>query len=124
MDNASLATVVDEEGNVVELKSLSKERISFETKAGKTYTIKDVPKSITIPSGLTVERTVDEGIDLTWNAIDGEGVKYNVYRQIDGGDVQKIETGLSETTYRDTAIDEHFGKHSISGVCGCRQRRI
>ena len=59
---------------------------------------RQVPKSITIPSGLTVERPVDEGIDLTWNAIDGEGVKYNVYRQIDGGDVQKIETGLSETT--------------------------
>lgn len=120
MDNASLATVVDEEGNVVELKSLSKDKISFETKAGKTYTIKDVPKSITIPSGLTVERTVDEGIDLTWNAIDGEGVKYNVYRQIDGGDVQKIETGLSETTYRDTAIDEHFEniQYQVSAVVG------
>ena len=77
-------------------------------------------KSITIPSGLTVERTVDEGIDLTWNAIDGEGVKYNVYRQIDGGDVQKIETGLSETTYRDTAIDEHFEniQYQVSAVVG------
>ena len=120
MDNASLATVVDEEGNVVELKSLSKDKISFETKAGKTYTIKDVPKSVTIPSGLTAERTVDEGIDLTWNAIDVEAVKYNVYRQIDGGDVQKIETGLSETTYRDTAIDEHFEniQYQVSAVVG------
>ena len=44
MDKASLATVVDEEGNVVEVKSLSKDKISFGTKTGKTYTIKDVSK--------------------------------------------------------------------------------
>lgn len=119
-DKASFATVVDQDGNVIDIKVLGEDKISFETKAGETYTIKDIPKSISIPTGLTAERINDEGADLTWNAIDTQGATYNVYRQVDGGDVQKIETGLSEVSYKDTALDKHFGEvlYQVTAVVG------
>lgn len=41
--NASFATITDANGNVVDVKVESQDRVSFETQAGQTYYVKDVP---------------------------------------------------------------------------------
>ena len=60
--NASLATVMDSDGNVVDVTPVKENRISFATEAGKSYTLKDIPASATVaaPTGLTALRADDE----------------------------------------------------------------
>lgn len=120
MTNASLATVVDAAGNVVDLEVLGQNKIAFDTVEGQTYTIKNIPAEITIaaPTGLKAERLESESVDLSWNASEEEGVTYNVYRQVGDGDVQKIETELSENVYKDTTASENLGeiRYQITSV--------
>ena len=121
--NASLATVMDSDGNVVDVTPVKENRISFATEAGKSYTLKDIPASATVaaPTGLTALRADDENVNLSWNAVtaeEGSNVTYNVYRQVENGDVICIETGLTTTTYTDTTADKTLGamKYQVAAV--------
>ncbi len=121
--NASLATVMDSDGNVVDVTPVKENRISFATEAGKSYTLKDIPASATVaaPTGLTALRADDENVKLSWNAVtaeEGSNVTYNVYRQVENGDVICIETGLATTTYTDTIADKTLGamKYQVAAV--------
>ena len=121
--NASLATVVDSDGKVVDVTPVKENRISFATKAGKSYTLKDIPASaeIAVPTGLTALRADAENVELSWDAVtaeEGSNVTYNVYRQVANGDVICIETGLTTTTYTDTTADKTLGtmKYQVSAV--------
>ncbi len=121
--NASLATVVDSDGNVVDVTPVKENRISFVTEAGKSYTLKDIPTSATVaaPTGLTALRADAEIVNLSWNAVtaeEGSNVTYNVYRQVEDGDVICIETGLTTTTYKDTTADKTLGamKYQVAAV--------
>ena len=98
-------------------------RISFATEAGKSYTLKDIPASATVaaPTGLTALRADDENVNLSWNAVtaeEGSNVTYNVYRQVENGDVICIETGLTTTTYKDTTAYKTLGamKYQVAAV--------
>ena len=121
--NASLATVMDSDGNVVDVTPVKENRISFATEAGKSYTLKDIPASATVtaPTGLTALRADAENVNLSWNAVtaeEGSNVTYNVYRQVEDGDVICIETGLTTTTYKDTTADKTLGamKYQVAAV--------
>jgi len=121
--NASLATVMDSDGNVVDVTPVKENRISFATEAGKSYTLKDIPTSATVaaPTGLTALRADAEIVNLSWNAVtaeEGSNVTYNVYRQVEDGDVICIETGLTTTTYKDTTADKTLGamKYQVAAV--------
>lgn len=121
--NASLATVMDSDGNVVDVTPVKENRISFATEAGKSYTLKDIPASATVaaPTGLTALRADDENVNLSWNAVtaeEGSNVTYNVYRQVEDGDVICIETGLTTTTYKDTTAYKTLGamKYQVAAV--------
>lgn len=121
--NASLATVVDSDGKVVDVTPVKENRISFATEAGKSYTLKDIPASaeIAVPTGLTALRADAENVELSWDAVtaeEGSNVTYNVYRQVENGDVICIETGLTTTTYTDTTADKTLGtmKYQVSAV--------
>ena len=121
--NASLATVVDSDGNVVDVTPVKENRISFATEAGKSYTLKDIPASATVTAltGLTALRADAENVNLSWNAVtaeEGSNVTYNVYRQVEDGDVICIETGLATTTYTDTTADKTLGtmKYQVAAV--------
>ena len=121
--NASLATVVDSDGKVVDVTPVKENRISFATEAGKSYTLKDIPASaeVAVPTGLTALRADAENVELSWDAVtaeEGSNVTYNVYRQVADGDVICIETGLTTTTYTDTTADKTLGtmKYQVSAV--------
>ena len=111
------------DGNVVDVTPVKENRISFATEAGKSYTLKDIPASaeVAAPTGLTALRADGENVKLSWDAVtaeEGSNVTYNVYRQVENGDVICIETGLTTTTYTDTTADKTLGtmKYQISAV--------
>ena len=73
------------------------------------------------PTGLTALRADAENVNLSWNAVtaeEGSNVTYNVYRQVEDGDVICIETGLTTTTYTDTIADKTLGamKYQVAAV--------
>ena len=107
--NAALATVTDSKGNVMDIEVLSADRIAFETEAGETYTLKDIPaaNNIEVPPGLSASRIKAESVELTWDAM--EGVTYNVYRQVGDGEVQRIASGLTEAAYEDMTASDRLG---------------
>ena len=119
---AALATVVDSKGNILEATAISNDRISFDTNSGETYTIKDVPDTrlAFAPTGLKAERLYGDKVDLTWDAYDagGKSVTYNVYRQVKDGDVQRIETGLTTSSYTDVKARDFLGAitYQVSAV--------
>lgn len=120
--NASYATVVDSAGNVVTTTPISEKKISFETAKGETYTIKDIPDMSvpSAPTGLEATRIHDDKTDLTWDAYEAEGktVTYNIYRQIDGGDVQRIAADVTTPSYTDVEARDILGtiSYQVSAV--------
>ena len=76
---------------------------------------------MTAPTGLTALRADAENVNLSWNAVtaeEGSNVTYNVYRQVEDGDVICIETGLTTTTYKDTTAYKTLGamKYQVAAV--------
>ena len=121
--NISLATVKDSNGNIIPVNSLSKDRIEFDTTAGETYTITNIPAEdiVPTPEKLVVNKIEDNKAELTWNAVVSEekAITYNVYRQVGNGDVQKIAT-VDGTSYVDaTSYDElEKVKYQVTAVAG------
>lgn len=120
-DDIFLATVMDEDGNEVEITKISDKRISFDTEKGKSYLIREIPGSgkVSAPSGLSVEREGSQAV-LTWDAVDAEGVTYNVYRQIGEGELVKIAEGVTGTQYTDENSYQVFGDltYQVSASAG------
>ena len=116
--NASLATVFDENGNPVELNTLTANRISFETEKGKTYTIKNIPQGVKVPTGLTAERLDEQNVELTWDEAEADGICFNVYRKVGNGDVQLIASNVETNSYKDITAYEKMGtmKYQIAAV--------
>ena len=122
LDNASLAAVTDSDGNVIDFEAVSEDRISFDTEAGKTYTISMIPapeEAIAAPTGLEAVKIEDGSVDLSWNAVEAEGeAAYNVYRQIEDGEWIEIETETRETAMTDTDAYDILGDlhYKVSAV--------
>lgn len=118
--NAALATVADEDGNIMDVTVISRDRISFATEAGKTYTVKDLPagKTTEAPTGLKAERYAADSTELTWTAVEAEGAAYNVYRQVEDGEWQQVAAGLKENSYTDETASEKLGRigYKVSAV--------
>lgn len=128
--NASYATVKDSEGNVVEFEVVSEDRIAFETVAGQTYTLSDIPtdeKPAAAPTGLAAERIEADSVEVSWDAVESEDVvTYNVYRQVEDGDFVRIEKDLTGTTYKDATADESLGavQYQVAAVIGEKETAL
>ena len=127
--NASFATITDANGNVVDVKVESQDRVSFETQAGQTYYVKDVPVKGEAPTGLSAKRTDDNTGKLTWDEVKtkkDKDITYNVYRQIESGDVQKIAGGVEKTEYIDKNADKALGtiRYQVSAVVDGKETKL
>lgn len=139
--NASFATITDKDGNRVNVTVESQDRVSFDTTAGQTYYVKDIPAKGDAPTGLSAKRTDDKTGKLTWDAVEvkqdkkdkkdkkaeeEKTVTYNVYRQIESGDVQKIADGVEKTEYIDKNADKAFGKiyYQVSAVIDGKETKL
>ena len=110
-NNASFARVTCG-GQPVQTTSSGIDFISFETEAGKTYTLSDIrPKApVSRPADLAIDR---DTLHLTWKPAQQQGVTYNIYRACDQDKVYtKIASGLTEPEYTDTELD--FSAHEIA----------
>ena len=139
--NASFATITDKDGNRVSVTVESQDRVSFDTTAGQTYYVKDIPVKGDAPTGLSAKRTDDKTGKLTWDAVEvkqdkkdkkdkkaeeEKTVTYNVYRQIESGDVQKIADGVEKAEYIDKNADKAFGKiyYQVSAVIDGKETKL
>ncbi len=130
LDDAALATVTDSDGNVIDFEAVSEDRISFNTEAGKTYTISMIPapeETIEAPTGLTAVKTEDGSVELNWDAAEAEGeISYNVYRQIEDGEWIEIETENAETSMTDTDAYDVLGdlQYRVSAVVNGKESEL
>ena len=129
-DNLSLAAVKDSDGNLVQVTPVTEDRISFNTEAGKTYTITSIPEKDTLeaaPTGLKVTKIKDGETNLTWDAVEAEKeVSYNVYRQIEGGEWVQVQTELKATEWTDTDAWDVLGtlKYKVSSVIDGKESEL
>ena len=129
-DNISLATVKDSDGNIVQITPVTADRISFNTEAGKTYTITAIPEKDTLeaaPTGLKVTKIKDGETALTWDAVKAEKeVSYNVYRQIEDGEWVQVQTGLKAAEWKDTDAWDVLGtlKYKVSSVVDGKESEL
>ncbi|MBS5937297.1 glycoside hydrolase N-terminal domain-containing protein [Clostridium sp.] len=126
-ENIGLSIVKDSKGNLINYKALENEKIAFDTVKGETYTIINIPTSkLDAPTKLSAYRTSDESIDLEWDAVEGENVNYNVYRQIDKGDLVLVGKNIEATTLTDENAQDILGtfKYSISAVIDGNETKL
>ena len=118
-ENIGLSIVKDSKGNLVNYRALENEKISFDTVKGETYTITNIPTSkLDAPTKLNAYRTSDKTVDLEWNAVEAKDVTYNVYRQIDSGDLLLVGKNIEAASLTDENAQDILGtfKYSISAV--------
>ena len=130
LDNAALAAVTDSDGDPVDFEAVKADRISFDTEAGKTYTISMIPEKespAAAPTGLEALKTADGTAELSWDAVEAEGeVTYNVYRQIEDGEWIRLETGCQETNWEDPDAYDVLGtlRYKVSAVTGGKESAL
>ena len=113
----SLGVVTDAQGNPVDYKILSNDRISFETEQGGVYTLSMIPAGVKLgaPSGLRALKAADNAVELSWNAIEapeGTDVTYTVMRKVGDGDWVTCVSDLKETSFTDGEAYDFLGKVS------------
>lgn len=120
-------TVKDSDNNDVTVtKDSEKERITFDTVKGKTYTITDFGEAAAeeerLPAPTNVAAAANaEGVQITWNAVDGAD-SYNVYRKI-GADFAKInEEAVTGTSFTDSGeLDDAEPRYRVAAVKGAAE---
>lgn len=110
-DNIFLASVTDQAGKDVKITKLSDNRISFATEKGKSYTISQFPETVKAetPSGLQAMRVSGSQVELSWNPVASKDASYQVYRQVKGGELVKIASGIKEAHFTDTQAYDVMG---------------
>lgn len=98
-------------------------------RVGQTYYVKDVPVKGEAPTGLSAKRTDDNTGKLTWDEVKtkkDKDITYNVYRQIESGDVQKIADGVEKTEYIDENADKALGtiRYQVSAVVNGKETKL
>lgn len=116
-NNIVLASVTDDAGRPVEVKTLSNNRISFDTQAGKSYRI-EAPQKKAAPGNLRITDKGENKVTLAWDASASSDVTYNVYRQTEDGSRVRIATGITGTTYTDETAYNILGKLTYQVTAG------
>lgn len=128
-EGLNLATVINSKGENVEFTILEEDKISFNTEVGETYAITEIPvseKLLDAPTGLVAERIESDSVSLEWNAIEGDEVTYNVYRQIDKGDIKAVAKDIKEVSFKDNSARDILGTftYSVSAVVDGKETKV
>ena len=117
--DAALATVTDASGAPVAVKAIAADRISFETEAGATYRISQIPsvERPAAPQNVTVARTGEGQAMVSWDAV-AEGATYIVERRVANGDWTPAGNALAATKLVDDACPTGFGvvEYRVTGI--------
>ena len=128
-DRISLGTVKDSDGNYVDFEVLKDNRISFETEAGKSYTISSIPaeeEKAEAPANIKAYKLTDGQTEILWDAVDAENAVYNVYRQINDGEWYLIGTDISDLSFKDTDAYDVLGtlSYKVSAVIDGEETKL
>lgn len=128
-EGLNLATVINSKGENVEFTILEEDKISFNTEVGETYAITEIPvseKLLDAPTGLVAERIESDSVSLEWNAIEGDEVTYNVYRQIDKGNIKAVAKDIKEVSFKDNSARDILGTftYSVSAVVDGKETKV
>ena len=108
-DDISLANILDQDGNIVDVTVLSQDRVSFDTEAGESFRISMAQsRKLDAPQNVEAYRTGDTRVEVAWEAVEGAD-SYNVYRQINDGKFRLLAENLTETAYVDETADPVLG---------------
>ncbi|MCM1441075.1 MAG: Ig-like domain-containing protein, partial [Roseburia sp.] len=101
----SRAVVTDANGNLIEFQVLESGKISFPTAKGMTYTISAIPaEDATVVANAEALRTTESSVTVRWTGEDG--VDYQVYRQVAGGDILPLDGGTTNPFVDETAYED------------------
>ena len=119
--NIAMAIVTDSKGRQVDYTVLTTDRISFPTDKGETYNVTNIPSRgpvVAAPENVKALRTDDTSVSITWDAVAGENISYNVYRQVDNGDLLKIAENIGDTSFKDSNAENYLGtlKYQVQAV--------
>ncbi len=111
--------VKDEKGNIVQTSTISNDRISFHTEKGKSYTISEFQYAMEGVKELVAYRTGSNQVEVEWSAEKESIVKYEIYRQIEKGEIVKLAS-TSKNSYIDTKAYEELGnmKYFVRSIHG------
>lgn len=125
-ENIAVVKVVDQNGKTVKTEKISDDEISFATETGNRYKITEFPVKEEIPANLAITKQEGDAVTLSWDAISSKGAVYNVYRQTAGGGRIQIASGISGTSYTDTAAYEILGvlNYQISAGMGASESNL
>ena len=105
--NVAMAKVVDSKGNAVAFVADGDDLIRFDTVAGETYSITDIPEhtpNLDAPVSLSLEKKAD-GVVMRWSRVEG-AVGYRVYRAVeDASTYELVSEAVAECTFTYTATD-------------------
>ncbi|MBQ3015446.1 MAG: glycoside hydrolase N-terminal domain-containing protein [Clostridia bacterium] len=102
------ATVLCSDGSAVSFTNEGEDYITLNTEAGKSYTVTNIPKKVTVAPAekLTVTQTSENGFKLDWNA-SPDAVSYNVYKAVsDSPDYTLIASTVKTAFNYETSSDE------------------
>ena len=111
----NIAKVTNSKGEDVNVTIIDEDKISFDTTKNETYTITQIPseeKLLDAPTGLVAEKIESDSVELEWNALENDNVTYNVYRQINNGDIQAISKEINEAKFKDDTAKDILGTFS------------
>ena len=128
-DGLNLAKVTNSKGENIEFTIVEEDKISFNTEINETYTITEIPGREELsdaPTGLAAERIESNYVNLEWNAIEGDDVNYNVYRQIGNGDVITVAKNIKEVSFKDTDAKDILGsfRYMVSANIGGKETKV
>lgn len=120
-DDISLATVTDLDGNPVAYECVDSDTISFDTTAGQSYVVSQIPAGLAVkaaPAGGLATRTGANNATLSWDAVENAD-SYKVYRSVNFGLFYEIAE-TSELTYTDKTADPALGEiyYKVSAMVG------
>lgn len=100
----------------------AKDRISFETEKGKTYTITGFGEGIAVEERLAAPLNVratasTSGVSVTWNAVTGAD-SYHIYRRVNTDFVKINANPVTGTSYTDPdgLLSEENAKYRVAAV--------
>ncbi len=128
-DKLHLSKLTNSKGEDIEFTVIEEDKISFNTEINETYTISEIPGSEELadaPTGLVAERIESDSVNLEWNAVEGDDITYNVYRQIDNGDVTTVAKNINEVSFKDINAKDILGsfRYMVSANISGKETKI
>ena len=118
VQNIKDATIRDSKGNKVEFTTDGADYAVFNTEAGETYTVTNIPKKVTVAPAedLTALQTSKNTFTLSWTA-SSDAKSYNVYKAVGDAADYTFVANTDQQYYIHTTSDDEENVRTTYRVC-------